>query len=184
MKDNKKPDWLKKFEEQSKEFEDSKYGQMTDLQIQKSNMAIQSFKLNDSEVQKKRNKKAREKHPNMSSNGGKIRAKSFTSEYQSYAAGCRDQEKLKESLKKATSVSSKNKQENTKILKQKLYDLIDLEEFTVYDIEHLLEHFDDFQDLQMFRIYLRDKSKYEVVGIRPNNKPGANPKIYKKKGDQ
>ena len=180
MKEDKKPQWLKDVEKELKKFNDSKTGQMSDTQIARSNNAVNNFKLEDSETQRKRSLKAQEKHPDMQSRGGKTRATQFTSEYQSMASKSVSSESRSKAGKIGASVTGAQKKANTKILKQKLYDLIELKEFTVYDLEHLLENFDEFQDLQMFRFYLRDKKMYEVVGTKPNGKPGPAPKLYSK----
>lgn len=178
--ENNKPEWLIKAEEEQAKFNESKIGKMTDTQIKKSNDAIQFLKLEDSEEQRKRYLKAIEKHPNMQSNGGKERAKDFTSEYQAHAASCRKKENVLASMRKASINSAINKKIKTKKWKQELYDMITLEKFTVYDLEKYVCKFPNMKDLQMFRNYLRDKKMYEVVGIFDNGKPGPSPKLYKK----
>lgn len=194
MSKNNKPQWLLDAEKTIQEFEDSKYGKMTQAEYNKRMQFENSFLAKSMEsldeyrktgefieMQKELYQRAIKKNPNMHSKGGKQRAKSFTKEHQSYAASCRNPEKLKKSSKKAAAVSAANRKKNTEILKQKLYDLIELDSFTIYDLENLIQYFDEFNDLQMFRKYLRDTSRYEIIGYKNICKPGPNPKLYKKK---
>ena len=73
--ENNKPEWLRKAEEEQAKFNETKWAKMTDAQLAQSNVAIEAFKLNDSEEQRKRYLIALEKHPNMQSNGGKTSGK-------------------------------------------------------------------------------------------------------------
>lgn len=112
--------------------------------------------------------------------GGITRSKGFTSKYQSNTAKKNSYENKMKAASKGGSITGITKRALTIKWKQELYDMITLKEFTVYDIEKYINEFPNMSDLQMFRLWLRDISKYEVVGIRENNKSGANPKIYKK----
>lgn len=59
--------------------------------------------------------------------------------------------------------------------KQKLYDLIQLEEFTIKDISHLYKEFNHIKNNAMIRIWIRDADFFECIGVK-----GGNSKVYKK----
>lgn len=168
MKNTNKPQWLIDAEKDINEFHETKHGKMTEKDFAKYNRNVNGRIA------------AIASNPNISIDGGKKRAEQFTSDSQKYAASCRDKDKLKKSALKGAINSAINKKIHTEYLKNKLYDLISLDKFTVYDLETLLVEFKDFKDLQMFRIYLRDTSKYEVIGVLKSNKPGPGSKIYRK----
>lgn len=81
---------------------------------------------------------------------------------------------FKDYCKAGTESSSNVRIENTRIYKQKLYDLITLEEFTTKDIAHLYINFEHLKDDQMLRKWITDTNYF--IFIRKE----GNAKIYKK----
>ena len=62
------------------------------------------------------------------------------------------------------------KLEKTLGYKQKLYSLIQLEEFTTNDILHLYKEFDHLSKSQMIRIWVRDTDFFTVIGKKGSTK--------------
>ena len=178
-KQNNKPEWLIKAEQERDKFNDTKYAKVSDTQLDKINNTILNFKLNDSIEQSKRSKIAREKDPKAASRGGKTRAKSFNKEYQRKAAKNNSYENK---IKAAKLGAQKNKEIKAELkIKNlnKLYNLLN-DTFTTKDLDNLFEIF-NHSNSQVLRRWVNEDNRYELIGYDLNwHKGGAKPKLYKK----
>ena len=167
--ENTKPQWLIDAENEINIAANTKYGMMTNKQFRASDTASYASSFVSDITRSKAGKI-----------GGAKTAKSFTSESQKIANSKRSKKGIIKAITSAAAASAIVKKENTFKTKVKFYNLILEEEFIIDDLTKYLIHFPEFKDNQMFKIFLRDKEMYQIIGLFNNNKRGAKPKIYKK----
>jgi len=189
---NNKPQWLIDAENAINEFENSKYGKMDTKEFNKKNqiedwrqsgkIGINNFrKTNEfNKMQKELHKRALEKHPNMSSNGGKKRAESFDFNHQSKAGKSRTKEGMRKAGliggKAAGELRSKKTYEN----KMTMYSLIELNEFTYDDIKNLNLEKKLGVGYAAIKSWLNDTNFFIKIGKRKTERPGPGLDLYTK----